>query len=96
MARDWDTKVENALLRRAVGYEYTETRVEESDKGSKVIEITKHLPPDTKAAIFWLKNRQPGRWSDRQILEHEDYTEIDEAMEALSTEELLRLVYGDA
>ncbi len=96
MARDWDTKVENALLRRAVGYEYTETRVEESDKGSKVTEITKHMPPDTKAAIFWLKNRQPGRWSDRQILEHEDYTEIDEAIESLSTEELLRLVYGDS
>ena len=26
------------------------------------------LPPNVAAAIFWLKNRQPGRWRDRQDL----------------------------
>jgi hypothetical protein len=23
-----------------------------------------HVPPDTTAAIFWLKNRDPARWRD--------------------------------
>ena len=27
---------------------------------------TKHYPPDTKAALRWLMNRQPALWRDRQ------------------------------
>ena len=61
-----DTQVENALLRRALGYDYTETRVEESNKdGRKVVETRKHVPPDTTAQIYWLKNRRPDKWRDR-------------------------------
>ena len=29
-----------------------------------------YMPPDTTAAIFWLKNRDPARWRDMQQLEH--------------------------
>jgi hypothetical protein len=29
-----------------------------------------HVPPDTTAAIFWLKNRDPQHWRDSQLLEH--------------------------
>ena len=62
-----DIHVENALLKRALGYEYTEERVEISGKdGKKVIRTTKYIPPDTTAQIFWLKNRRPDRWRDRQ------------------------------
>ena len=25
----------------------------------------KHIPPDTTAQIFWLKNRRPGTWRDK-------------------------------
>ena len=32
--------------------------------------VTKHQAPDTKAAIFWLKNRAPDRWSDRTEVDH--------------------------
>lgn len=28
-------------------------------------EVVKHMPPDTVAAIFWLKNRRPDKWRDR-------------------------------
>ena len=42
-------RVEAALLRRATGYE------EENGK---------MVPPDVRAAVFWLKNRRPGRWRD--------------------------------
>lgn len=61
-----DIQVENALLKRALGYEYMEERVEISEKdGRKVIQTTKTVPPDTTAQIFWLKNRRPDAWRDK-------------------------------
>ena len=32
--------------------------------------IIKHYPPDTTAAIFWLKNRKTDQWRDKQDVEH--------------------------
>ena len=29
-----------------------------------------HVPPDTTAAIFWLKNRKPSEWRDAWQVEH--------------------------
>lgn len=42
------------------------------DLGELVVtkEITKEVPPDTTALIFWLKNRQPKNWRDKQQIEH--------------------------
>lgn len=58
-----DVKVENALLKRALGYTYKETRKEGTPRGvQKVVEITKTVPPDVTAQIFWLKNRKPDVW----------------------------------
>ena len=58
-----DIEVENALLKRALGYEYTEEKVEISEKdGKKVTQTVKHVAPDTTAQIFWLKNRRPEKW----------------------------------
>ena len=66
-----DTQVENALLKRALGYDYEETvtEVEEYPGGrtkKHVRKIMKHVPGDTTAQIFWLKNRKPQQWRDRQ------------------------------
>lgn len=62
-----DVEVENALLKRAKGFEYTETRVEQSVKdGRKVTLIKRFVPPETAAAIFWLKNREPEKWREKQ------------------------------
>lgn len=60
-----DIQVENALLRRALGYEYTEEMREESEGGVKVRRTTKFVPPDVTAQIFWLKNRRPEAWRDK-------------------------------
>lgn len=61
-----DIEVENALLKRALGYEYTEEKVEISEKdGKKVVQTVKHVAPDTTAQIFWLKNRRPEKWRDK-------------------------------
>lgn len=66
-----DRKVENALIKRALGYEYTEQTKEpvynkETDKQEMVVtrEVTKHVEPHTTAQIFWLKNRKPEDWRD--------------------------------
>ena len=61
-----DIQVENALLKRALGYEFQEERVERSSKdGVKVVQTIKHIPGDTTAQIFWLKNRRPDRDRDK-------------------------------
>ena len=69
-----DRQVENALLKRALGYEYEEVKqiIEKDEKGKdrKRIEKTvKQVIPDTTAQIFWLKNRKPDVWRDRQQTE---------------------------
>jgi len=67
----WNTdEAEKALVKRATGYEYTETIEEYSEKnGHKLTKKTKFLPPDTLALIFLLKNRDHERWRDVKRLE---------------------------
>lgn len=65
-----DRQVENALLKRALGYEYEE--VKEKFEGNVMIERTvtkKEVVPDVTAQIFWLKNRKREAWADRQNIE---------------------------
>ncbi len=67
-----DTKVENMLLKRALGYEYEETTTEiiEQPDGSKrkhIKKTMKQVLPDTTAQIFWLKNRRPDLWRDKPV-----------------------------
>lgn len=73
-----DTEVENALLKRALGYTYTETTKERGiNPKTGEIEmvttktVTKEVQPDTTAQIFWLKNRRPDLWRDKQNVELE-------------------------
>lgn len=61
-----DVMVENALLKAALGYEYEETK--ETENGSE--RATKYAQPNTTALIFWLKNRKPKEWRDKQDIEH--------------------------
>lgn len=61
-----DVEVENALLKRALGYSYNEVtheRVGDQMVPTKI--VTKEVAPDTTAQIFWLKNRKPDMWGDR-------------------------------
>lgn len=57
-----DRQVENALLKRALGYTYDETTYED---GVETKRVTKEVTPDTTAQIFWLKNRKPTEWRDK-------------------------------
>lgn len=68
-----DVEVENALLKRAKGYEYEEIHTEYRPKGktdekakpSLIKRIIKQVVPDVTAQIFWLKNRRPKVWKDK-------------------------------
>ncbi len=65
-----DERVVRSLYHRAVGYTYPAVKIMQ-DKGYPVIvPYTEHVPPDVVAGIFWLKNRRPAEWRDRQVLEH--------------------------
>lgn len=72
-----DRQVENALLKRALGYTYDEVTHEPVyNKDTEEVElqpvkvVTKEVQPDTTAQIFWLKNRKPQEWRDKQEIEH--------------------------
>lgn len=67
-----DIQVENALLKRALGYEYEEIS-EKYEMGILVEKkITKkQVVPDTTAQIFWLKNRKPDEWRDKREVDVE-------------------------
>ncbi len=65
-----DTRVERSLYARAVGYTYDAVKIMQH-KGDVIVErYREHVPPDTTAMIFWLKNRQPERWRDVHRQEH--------------------------
>lgn len=60
-----DDRVERSLYHRAIGYEHPEDKIFIRDGEPVVVPTVKHYPPDTTAAIFWLKNRRPDLWRDR-------------------------------
>lgn len=66
-----DNQVEASLFQRAIGYDTEETKVFCTKDGSiKTHTMKKHYAPDVTAQIFWLKNRQPDKWRDKQEIEH--------------------------
>ena len=74
-----DVEVENSLLKKATGYTvdlvktFKVRRVEYNESGKKILEQEElvhgidqmHIPADTTAQIFWLKNRRPDKWRDK-------------------------------
>lgn len=61
-----DQLVEQALFKRATGY----TRIVERLGKNGAEACTEEIPPDPTSMIFWLKNRQPKKWRDKQEHEH--------------------------
>lgn len=64
-----DAVVASSLFHRATGYSHKDVDIK-IYKG-KVIktDLIKHYPPDSTAAIFWLKNRSPEKWRDKQEIQ---------------------------
>ena len=61
-----DYMVEDALLKRALGFSYTEVKEVEKANGTEVTRLHKEVPPDVSAAATWLKNRKSDVWRDKQ------------------------------
>ena len=62
-----DAEVAEKLFHRAKGYEHEETKVFCHEGDITTYEVVKHYPPDTGAAMAWLKNRRrksPLPWQD--------------------------------
>jgi transposase-like protein len=76
-----DAEIENKLLDNARGFTFWEETQElleviDNNTGRRKKEmvttkrVLKHIKPDTTAQIFWLKNRKPDVWRDKQHMEH--------------------------
>lgn len=65
-----DANVAERLYQRAMGYEHDEDKIFQHEGEPVIVPTRKHYPPDTQAASLWLRNRQPGRWRDKQEVEH--------------------------
>lgn len=102
-----DIQVENALLKRALGYTYIETtqeRVKDYDPHTDLeigfhMEVTKivtkEVQPDVTAQIFWLKNRKPDAWRDKRDVGIEGTLNTNNPFADLSTEDLKKLINHD-
>lgn len=72
-----DNAVEDALWRRAVGYDYFEEIYDLIEGEIRLSRrIKKHVPPDTKAIMQWLFNRLPNKWrATQEPLDQTQYAE---------------------
>lgn len=65
-----DATVAESLYKRANGYSHQAVKIHWDKDGNEYrAQYVEHYPPDTGSAIFWLKNRQRGKWRDRQDLD---------------------------
>jgi hypothetical protein len=64
-----DQRVEQSFYERAVGYTYDSEKVLVVEGEVIRAPIKAHVPPDPRAAEFWLRNRRPDRWKDTKQLE---------------------------
>lgn len=102
-----DIQVENALLKRALGYSYDEVtreRVLDYDPSTGQVvgshmEITKtvkkEVQGDTTAQIFWLKNRRPEQWRDKRDVSVKGEISTNNPFKGLSTDELRKLIESE-
>lgn len=88
-----DANVASRLYNRAIGYSCKATKFATSEgRITDSKEYIEHYPPDTTAAIFWLKNRQPEKWRDKK--EVDANVNLGDELEGLSDEQLQAIIDG--
>lgn len=85
-----DDRVERSLFARATGYEHNEVDIRVIANRVVQTPIRKFYPPDTAAAIFWLKNRRKEDWRDKIDHEHSGSIEMANMTDAQLDEEIRR------
>ena len=61
-----DANVAQSLYKKALGYKQKTQKAMQYQGDVVIAEVDEEVPPDTTAAIFWLKNRQGKNWRDKQ------------------------------
>ena len=77
--KEWaDANVANRLYSRAMGWEHDAVKIVADAKtgAEHIVPYTERYPPDTTAAIFWLKNRRPDLWRDKQEIANTHTLEV--------------------
>ena len=94
-------EVENAMIKRAKGYDVEETTEELrfnrlTGQNEMVVtkRITKHIAPDTGAGAFVLKNYAPQTWRDRKDVEISGQLDTN-PFAGLTEEQLRKLAKGN-
>lgn len=86
-----DKFIEATLFQKALGYSHKEEKVFCSEGQIVTYETTKQYPPDSASMIFWLKNRQPDRWRERQESE-KDVVNVTVNVEQKELEDRIKLL----
>lgn len=89
-----DANVANRLYQRAMGYSHPDVHISNYQGEITVTPIVKEYAPDPTSAIFWLKNRQKDRWSDRVVHAGDKESPLVTQL-VLSSNELLDRIRGD-
>lgn len=85
-----DERVERSLYHRAVGYTYDAVHFSSYQGLVTATPYKEHVPPETTAAIFWLKNRRANEWRDKSEVHHRH------SVEQMSDDELQRVAAGSS
>lgn len=82
----FDNMVERTMAQCALGF-YVDIEEVKVNKDGDVTRYTvrKYIPPSVTAQIFWMKNRQPGKWKDVWRMDHSGKVETGN----LSSEQVL-------
>lgn len=65
-----DANIADRLYQRAMGFEHDSEEIKIIGSEVERVPVRKVYPPDTTAAIFWLKNRRQISWRDQQNIDH--------------------------
>lgn len=89
-----DATVASRLYKRAIGYDAKAVKFATNEgRITDKVEYIEHYPPDTTAAIFWLKNRQPEKWRDKKEIDSQ--VKLSDELENMSDEDLNAIIRGE-
>lgn len=85
-----DIIIENELYEKAKGKIMSLNKVKVLNDGTLIpYEEEVYIPGDTTAQIFWLKNRKPQAWRDKQEIDHSGKLALDVDIEGMNDDEIL-------
>ena len=64
-----DADVAQSFLHKAKGFTHADVKVLQIEGEAQEVADNRYFPPDTQAAIFWLRNHRRKQW--REAIEHE-------------------------